>query len=100
MSSAGPAADKVLTKRVGAVAEIILNNPARHNAISLDMWQRMAELLAEAAADTGVRVLIVAGAGGKPVVVSTPTAAAPAGSAPAAAPTASAPAGSCPPCRR
>jgi enoyl-CoA hydratase/carnithine racemase len=59
------AADKVLTKRVGAVAEIILNNPARHNAISLDMWQRMAELLAEAAADRSVRVLIVAGAGGR-----------------------------------
>jgi len=56
---------KILTRRFGPVGEIILNNPARHNAISLDMWERLAEVLAEAADDGGVRVLIVSGAGDK-----------------------------------
>jgi enoyl-CoA hydratase/carnithine racemase len=56
---------KILTRRLGPVGEIILNNPARHNAISLEMWERLAEALAEAAADGGVRALIVMGAGDK-----------------------------------
>jgi enoyl-CoA hydratase/carnithine racemase len=56
---------KILTRRAGPVGEIILNNPARHNAISIDMWERVAGALAEAAADGGVRVLIISGAGGK-----------------------------------
>jgi enoyl-CoA hydratase/carnithine racemase len=56
---------KILTRRLGPVGEIILNNPARHNAISLEMWERLADVLADAADDGGVRVLIVAGAGDK-----------------------------------
>jgi enoyl-CoA hydratase/carnithine racemase len=56
---------KILTRRLGPVGEIILNNPARHNAISPEMWERLTGVLAEAADDGGVRVLIVSGAGDK-----------------------------------
>jgi enoyl-CoA hydratase/carnithine racemase len=56
---------KILTRRAGPVGEIILNNPARHNAISLEMWERLTDALADAAADNAVRVLVISGAGGK-----------------------------------
>lgn len=47
------------------IARIVINNPARHNAISLAMWQQLAEHLERAAADPSVRVLVLKGAGGK-----------------------------------
>jgi len=56
---------KILTRRAGPVGEIILNNPARHNAISREMWERLMDALADAAADSVVRVLVISGAGGK-----------------------------------
>lgn len=60
--------EKILTRRDGGVAEIIFNNPAKRNAVSLDMWERMIEVLSEFEADPGVRVLVVSGAGGKAFV--------------------------------
>jgi enoyl-CoA hydratase len=63
-----PAEEKLLAKREGAVSHIIFNNPTRHNAVSLEMWQRMQKLLAELAADAGLRVLVVSGAGSKAFV--------------------------------
>jgi enoyl-CoA hydratase len=62
------AEEKLLAKRDGAVGHIIFNNPARHNAVSLDMWQRMQMLLGQFAADRSLRVLVVSGAGGKAFV--------------------------------
>lgn len=47
------------------VARIVINNPARHNAISLAMWRQLAEHLERAAGDPTVRVLVLKGAGGK-----------------------------------
>jgi enoyl-CoA hydratase/carnithine racemase len=63
-----PVEEKLLASRSGSVANIVFNNPARHNAVSLEMWQRMAKLLTELAADKDVRVLVVSGAGGKAFV--------------------------------
>ena len=63
-----PVEEKMLGLKHGPVAEIIFNNPARHNAVSLDMWERMTKLLAEYAADPALRVLVVSGAGGKAFV--------------------------------
>lgn len=60
--------EKLYGARDGAVAKIVFNNPAKHNAVSLDMWIRFAELLKEYAADDGVRVLVISGAGGKAFV--------------------------------
>jgi enoyl-CoA hydratase len=60
--------EKLLARRDGAVGYVIFNNPARHNAVSLEMWQRMRQLLPELAADASLRVLVVSGAGGKAFV--------------------------------
>ena len=39
--------DKILAKNDGLVGRRILNNPERRNAISLDMWQGIAEAFQE-----------------------------------------------------
>lgn len=60
--------DQILTSRSGKVAHIIFNNPARHNAMNLFMWQRLAELMNELASDDDTRVVVLSGAGGKAFV--------------------------------
>ena len=36
----GPAkTDKMLSRKDGGVGYLIFNNPERHNAVSLDMWE-------------------------------------------------------------
>jgi len=60
--------EKLYGRRDGAIAHIIFNNPAKHNAVSLEMWQRYSELLSEYRDDDSVRVLVVSGAGGKAFV--------------------------------
>ncbi len=47
---------------------MIFNNPARHNALSLEMWQGMGDILERFAADDAVRVVVMRGAGGKAFV--------------------------------
>lgn len=63
-----PVEEKMLGLKKGPVAEIVFNNPARHNAVSLEMWERMTALLEDFAADPALRVLVVSGAGGKAFV--------------------------------
>lgn len=47
---------------------ITFNNPARHNAISLEMWRGLAEALQAYAADPAIRVVVMQGAGEKAFV--------------------------------
>ena len=49
----------------GAVSTLVLNRPAKRNAITLEMWQALPALLGELAADPDLRVLVVRGAGGE-----------------------------------
>lgn len=63
-----PVEEKMLGIKHGHIAQITFNNPARHNAVSLEMWERMTALLADFAADPNLRVLVVTGAGGKAFV--------------------------------
>lgn len=44
---------------------IIFNHPERHNALSLEMWQGLGDILEAYAADDRVRVAVMRGAGGK-----------------------------------
>ena len=60
--------EKILGRKEGGVGYITFNNPAKHNAVSLDMWVRFAELLDEYEADASLRVLVISGAGGKAFV--------------------------------
>jgi len=52
----------------GQIGWLIFNNPARHNALSLEMWQGTADVLRAFAAHPDVRVAIMRGAGGKAFV--------------------------------
>lgn len=47
----------------GALARIILDQPARHNAMSLAMWRQVPQRVADAVADASVRAIQVEGAG-------------------------------------
>ncbi len=60
--------DKLLSRKEGGVGVVIFNNPERHNAVSLDMWDATKRVLDEFAADDAVRVVVLTGAGGKAFV--------------------------------
>jgi enoyl-CoA hydratase/carnithine racemase len=57
--------DKMISKVEDGVGWMIFNNPERHNAISLEMWEAALEIMAGFSADPSVRVMVVTGAGGK-----------------------------------
>ena len=52
----------------GSTLHIRFNNPARHNALSVDMWEAVPPLLALAQADERVRLVVFSGAGEKSFV--------------------------------
>src|SRR3954470_17008889 len=60
--------DKMLSRKEGGVGYLIFNNPERHNAVSLEMWEAASTILADFAADKAVRVVVLTGAGGKAFV--------------------------------
>jgi enoyl-CoA hydratase/carnithine racemase len=60
--------NKILSTAGGSVGTLTFNNPQRHNAVSLDMWQDASAALEELARDPAVRVVVVTGAGGKAFV--------------------------------
>lgn len=64
MSSAG----RVLAKVEGRTGWLIFNNPEKHNAVSLSMWEEVARVLEDFAAARNIRVVVLAGAGGKAFV--------------------------------
>jgi len=56
---------KLLTGIVERVGHVVINNPERHNAISLAMYRAGAEEVARMATDPEARLLVIRGAGGK-----------------------------------
>ena len=60
--------DRVQVRLDAAALHIVFNNPARHNALSVDMWGAVPALLTQAAADERVRVVVFSGAGDKAFV--------------------------------
>jgi enoyl-CoA hydratase/carnithine racemase len=60
--------DKIVSSHEGGVAHIQFNNPAKRNAVSLDMWQAVGSALDGFAADDRVRVVVLSGAGDKAFV--------------------------------
>jgi enoyl-CoA hydratase len=60
--------ERVLVRLEGPALHIVFNNPARHNALSVDMWGAVPPLLAQAAADERVRIVVFSGAGDKAFV--------------------------------
>ena len=57
--------ERMIARKDGAVGWMLFNNPARHNAVSIDMWKAVPEILDEFARDGAIRVVVLAGTGGK-----------------------------------
>jgi enoyl-CoA hydratase/carnithine racemase len=62
------ATDKMIARREGHVGWMVFNNPAKHNAVSFEMWQAAEAILDAFAKDPEVRVVVVTGAGEKSFV--------------------------------
>ena len=60
--------DKLIAKKEGAIGWITFNNPAKHNAVSKDMWDGLADAIEDFNADDDVRVIVLKGAGEKAFV--------------------------------
>jgi enoyl-CoA hydratase/carnithine racemase len=60
--------DRMIALKDGAIGWITFNNPARHNAVSLPMWQGLYDAVSAFAADPEVRVIVLKGAGEKAFV--------------------------------
>ena len=58
----------MLVRKEGAVGHMVFNNPERHNAVSMEMWEAAEEILADFNADESIRVIVLSGAGGKAFV--------------------------------
>jgi enoyl-CoA hydratase/carnithine racemase len=60
--------EKLLATKENGIGWITFNNPARHNAVSLEMWHALPVVLDAYAKDSEVRVVILKGAGEKAFV--------------------------------
>lgn len=60
--------DKMIMEKRGPVGVMTFNNPKRFNAVSMEMWEGVTQILADFAQDDAIRVVIVTGAGGKAFV--------------------------------
>lgn len=60
-----PSAHDILVRRPSAAtAIVVLKRPHRRNAITLDMWRRLGQTVAELAEDSRTRVIVITGADG------------------------------------
>lgn len=57
--------DKMLARKEGRIGYVIFNNPERHNAVSMEMWDATRQILDGYAKDDEVRVVVLTGAGNK-----------------------------------
>src|SRR6201997_1407081 len=62
------ATSKMIAEKDGAIGRLIFNNPARHNAVSLEMWEAVTQIMDDFEQDDAVRVIVVSGAGGRAFV--------------------------------
>jgi enoyl-CoA hydratase len=60
--------ERVQTWVDASTLHIRFNNPARHNALSVDMWEAVPSLLAQAESDDQIRLVVFSGAGEKAFV--------------------------------
>jgi len=68
MNEAVTQTSKILSRKESGVGYLIFNNPERHNAMSLEMWDGTRRVLDDFEKDPSVRVVVLTGAGGKAFV--------------------------------
>jgi hypothetical protein len=61
--------DKVIMEKRGPVGWMTFNNPAKFNAVSMEMWEASVQILNEFKIDADIRVVVVTGAGGKAFIL-------------------------------
>jgi enoyl-CoA hydratase/carnithine racemase len=59
---------KLIARKDGAIGWLVFNNPERRNALTLEMWQGIPDVLRAFDADPEIRVVVIAGAGDKAFV--------------------------------
>lgn len=60
--------ERMIAEKEGAIGWITFNNPARHNAVSMDMWEALFDIVSDYGADEAIRVIVLKGAGDKAFV--------------------------------
>lgn len=60
--------DRMVARKDGSTGWMLFNNPARRNAVTLDMWEAIPRILAEFEADDEIGCIVLGGAGGKTFV--------------------------------
>ena len=60
--------DRMLADIDEPIGYMTFNNPPRHNALSLEMWSGIADIIEHFEANPAVRVVVMSGAGGKAFV--------------------------------
>lgn len=60
--------EKMIARVDGAIGHVVFNNPERHNAVSLEMWDALDVILQHYENDDDIRVVVLSGAGGKAFV--------------------------------
>jgi enoyl-CoA hydratase len=60
--------DQIISRSEDGVGHLVFNNPAKRNAVSLEMWQAVERVLDAFEQDDTVRVAVLSGAGGKAFV--------------------------------
>ena len=59
------ATEKMIARKDSAIGWMLFNNPKRLNAVSVEMWEAVPHILADFVHDEAVRVVVIAGVGGK-----------------------------------
>lgn len=67
-SNASPMTDRLLFEKKNGIGWITFNNPARHNAVSFEMWQALPVILKNFVDDPEIRIIVLKGAGEKAFV--------------------------------
>jgi len=60
--------EKLIARKEGAVGWLIFNHPERRNALTVDMWQGIPDIVERFESDREIRVMVVTGAGDKAFV--------------------------------
>ena len=60
--------ERMIAEKEGAIGWITFNNPARHNAVSMVMWEALLDIVTDYGRDDAIRVVVIKGAGDKAFV--------------------------------
>src|SRR5207247_10210364 len=66
--AAGELTERIIAEKQGSIGWLTFNNPARRNAISIDMWEAIPKVLDRFEQDPQVRVIVLKGEGDKAFV--------------------------------